>query len=168
MPPDEMSPIFQDPGEKNRTARFPCRVRWLSRGLAEDINWLCATVTAFCSWGVCVEGAGLVGQRSRPDPSQSWAGRGAKAAQKGIPLCPRKDKGTAIQWPGKWKNPKGAELIHTISWWVCQVQLHPARVTSFLGTFFKKEELANNESHGIFSSGLTRRKRISYLLPGFS
>ena len=37
---------------------------------------LCHGYRVFCSWGVCVEGARRVGQRSRPDPSQSWAGRG--------------------------------------------------------------------------------------------
>lgn len=93
MPPDEMSPIFQDPGEKKTepNSSVPMQGQMAVSGTGGGHkSALCHSYRVFCSWGVCVEGAGLVGQRSRPDPSQSWAGRGAKAAQKGIPLCSEK------------------------------------------------------------------------------
>lgn len=57
MPPDEMSPIFQDSGGKKTepNSSVPMQGQMAVSGTdGEDINRLCATVTECSAAGVCV------------------------------------------------------------------------------------------------------------------
>ena len=111
MPPDEMSPIFQDSGEKKTepNSSVPMQGQMAVSGTdGEDINRLCATVTECSAAGVCVwrEG-GLEACRTKVmSRSEPELGRGEpRPHERAFHCAPRKDKGTAVQWPGKWKNP---------------------------------------------------------------